>query len=352
MPTIKEVAQKAHVSVGTVSNVISGAVPVSKKLKDRVLEVIKQLDYYPDHVARSLKVRRTRTIGLVISDITDPFFPQVMRGAEDAAWSANYILITFNSDDQPLREQHALEALRSRRVDGILLVGATGTDPARLRAIQDSGTPVVCLDREVSSAGLDCVVVNNFLAARECVMHLASNGYGKIGLLNGNPAMTVAHDRYLGYRQGLEDSGLVYQDSFVVSTERGPDAALDAARELLGCSPRPSAVIACGLSLVIGLLRAMREMHLRCPEDLAITIFDDPAFSEAVTPPLTAVAQPSYDLGRKGVELLLERMGDPTRRRRKLVLESTLRIRESCGGKTPPAPQGLNTGLNSVSARS
>jgi LacI family transcriptional regulator len=331
MATIKEVAQKARVSVGTVSNVISGTVPVSNKLKNRVLAVIKQLDYYPDHVARSLKVRHTRTIGLVISDITDPFYPQIMRGAEDAAWSANYILITFNSDDQPQREQHALDALRSRRVDGILLVAATGTDPSRIRAIHDSGTPVVCLDREISGAGLDCVVVNHFRAARNCVRHLVSNGHTGIGLLNAGPATTVARDRYQGYRQGLEDAGIAVDDRIVMTVGATDDDALQGAKDLLASAPRPSAVLAFNLRAVIGMLRALREMDLRCPDDLALMIFDDPVFSEAVTPPLSAVAQPSYDLGHKGVELLLQRMEDPKRRRRKLVLESTLRVRESCG---------------------
>lgn len=331
MPTIKEVARKARVSVGTVSNVITGSIPVSKQLKDRVLEVIQQLDYHPDHVARSLKIRQTRTLGLVISDITDPYFPQVMRGAEDAASQANYILITFNSDDQPQREQLALDALRSRRVDGILLVAANGADPARIRAIQDSGTPIVCLDREISGAGVDCVVVNNFRGGRECVRHLAAQGYARIALLNGHPAMTVAQDRHSGYRQGLEDAAIAYDESLVVTARPGPEDGLKAARQLLTGCPRPFAVVAGSMTLGIALLRAAREMRLRCPRDLAITIFDDPVFSEAVAPPLTAVAQPSYELGRKGVELLLKRLEDPQRPCTKLLLETTLRVRESCG---------------------
>ena len=329
MATIKEVARKARVSVGTVSNVISGAVPVSKRLKDRVLEVIKQLDYYPDHVARSLKIRQTRTIGLVLSDITDPFFPQIMRGAEDAAWSENYILITFNSDDQPDRERQALDALRSRRVDGILLVAATGTDPARIRAIQDSGTPVVCLDREISGMGLDCVVVNNFGGARECVRHLVSQGHTRIGLLNANGEMTVARERHSGYRQGLSEAGIDWNENWVKSAGPLMEDVMRAAREMLAHTPRPFAIIAGSITHGVALLRALREMRLRCPDDVALTIFDDPVFSEAITPPLTAVAQPSYELGRRGVEILLKRMKEPKRGRTKVILESDLRVRES-----------------------
>src|SRR3974390_162687 len=122
MATIKEVARRAHVSVGTVSNVLSGAVPVSDRLKERVLQIIRELDYHPNHVARSLKIRQTKMLGMVVSDITNAFFPQVVRGAEDAAWKHSYMMITFNSDDQLEREKQVLSALRARRVDGILLV--------------------------------------------------------------------------------------------------------------------------------------------------------------------------------------------------------------------------------------
>jgi LacI family transcriptional regulator len=337
MATIKEVARRARVSVGTVSNVISGTVPVSKRLKDRVLDVIRQLDYHPDHVARSLKVRQTRTIGLVISDMTDPFFPHVMRGAEDAAWSANYILITLNSDDQPEREQQSLDALRSRRVDGILLAGTSSADPGRIRAIQSSGTPIVCLDREIAGDGVDCVVVNNFQAAQQCILHLAANGHRRIALLNSDLAVSPASDRLAGYRQGLQDAGLSYDDGLVATSGPRPEDALNAARQLLARCPRPFAAIAGSVILGVALLRGIREMRLRCPEDVALTIFDDPVFSEAVSPSLTTVAQPSYELGRQGIELLLRRMQEPQRPRTKLVLETTLRVRESSASKAPRA---------------
>src|SRR5690349_1387424 len=125
MATIKEVARRAKVSVGTVSNVLSGTIPVSEKLRDRVMQVIRDLDYHPNHVARSLKIRQTKMLGMVVSDLTNPFFPLLVRGAEDAAWKNDYMLLTFNCDDQVEREQQVLSALRTRRVDGILLVAAS-----------------------------------------------------------------------------------------------------------------------------------------------------------------------------------------------------------------------------------
>ena len=164
MPTIKEVALRARVSVGTVSNVLSGRVPVSKRLSERVQSVVRQLDYHPNHIARSLKIRQSNTIGLVISDITNPFFTHLARGAEDAAWKANYLLIILNSDEQLDRERQVIAALRARRVDGVILVSAADGESDHIRALHEAGTPLVCVDREIP--GLDCVVVNNADGAR------------------------------------------------------------------------------------------------------------------------------------------------------------------------------------------
>jgi len=344
MATIKEVARRARVSVGTVSNVVSGAVPVSKRLKERVLEVIQQLDYQPDHVARSMKIRQTRTIGLVIPDITDPFFSVVMRGAEDAAWSANYILITFNSDDRPARERQALDALRSRRVDGILLVAAPGSDPERIRTINDGGIPIVCLDHEPADLRLDSVVVNNFRGAQGCVRHFVSLGHRRIGFLNGGQGLAVARDRYAGYLKALEEEDLRFDEDLVVSAGPTPAETLAGARLLLCRETRPTAVLAANIPAVTGLLRALHQLPLRCPEEVAVATFDDPMFSEAIMPALTAIAQPSYDLGRKGVELLLKRLEEPQRRRTTIVLETMLRVRESCGARRM-GDAGLNSEL-------
>src|SRR5579885_2687884 len=172
---MKEVAKKARVSVGTVSNVLSETVPVSKRLRERVLEAVKQLDYHPNQVARSLKIRQTKMIGMVLSDITNPVAPQLIRGAENVAWREKYMLITFNSDDRVEREQQILAALRGRQVDGIL-ISAAGSSHSHIAAIHESGIPVVCFSREPPGLSMDCVVADNFGGARDCVRHLISLG--------------------------------------------------------------------------------------------------------------------------------------------------------------------------------
>jgi LacI family transcriptional regulator len=329
MATIKEVARRAKVSVGTVSNVLSGAVPVSEKLRDRVMQIIRELDYHPNHVARSLKIRQTKMLGMVVSDLTNPFFPQVVRGAEDAAWKHHYMLLTFNSDDQVERERQVLTALRTRRVDGILLVAAsTDGDVSHVQGALDSGIPIVCLDRNIQALGLDSVCVDNTEGARECVDHLIASGHRRIGILTGPLALEVARDRLEGYKCALASAGIPFDEMLVregdFRAESGYRAALSLVRE-----QRPTAIFSSNAMMALGLLRALNESRLRCPQDVAVATFDEAAFSESVRPPLTTVAQPAYELGVKATEMLIRRIADPLRRKSNLVLKTELRVRES-----------------------
>ncbi len=318
-------------SVGTVSNVLGGSVPVSKRLRERVLDVIQRLDYHPNHVARSLKIKRTKLVGMVIGNLSDPLFPPLILGAEDAAWRENYLLITMNSGDQVEGERKALSALRSHRVDGVLLVAATDLDAAHIRALKESGTPIVCLDREIPGLGLDCVVVDNAAAARQCVAHLIATGHRRIGMLNGPLHIPIARERLAGYQQAMAEAGLRFEKSLTTSSGFNVDDGYRAGRELLERTRRPTAIFAANFLLAVGLRRAMREAGLRCPEDVAIAVFDDPQWSEVSSPMLTAVGQPLYEMGRAGVELLLKRIEEPHRRRTRIVLKTTFQIRESCG---------------------
>lgn len=331
MATIREVATRAGVSVGTVSNVLSGAVPVSNRLRDRVLAVVKDLDYQPNHLAQSLKSRHTRMIGMVLRDITDPLFPQMMRGAKDAAWAQNYLLVMLDSDEKIEREQQILVALRTRRVDGILLA-PTGADENHIRAVRDAGVPIVCLEREPPGLGLDCVLADNFKGARECVLHLVSSGNRSIAFLHSGAADPVAQERLAGYRQAMQDSGLASGLTVEAATRSHMDEGYRAGAALLTRNPRPDAIVAADAMLAAGLLRALRDLGLHCPEHVAIAAFDDPFCCDVLRPRLTAVAQPSYQMGAKAMEVLLNRMQEPQRRRSRVTLDTILHIRESSGG--------------------
>ncbi|MEO7142333.1 MAG: LacI family DNA-binding transcriptional regulator [Bryobacteraceae bacterium] len=334
MATIKEVAQRARVSVGTVSNVLGGNVPVSSVLRERVQAVVRELDYHPNHVARSLKMRETKTLGMVITDITNPFYPQLVRGAEDAAWKRHYMLITFNSDDQLEREKVLLSALRTRRVDGILLVAAaTDGDHAHIRAAIDAGIPVVCLDRIPTDLAIDGVAVDNVAGARTCIEHLISLGHRRIGILAGPLDLQVCRDRLLGYQEALAAAGIALDPGLIVDGGMREETGYPASQKLLKRRPRPSAIFASNAIMGLGLIRAVHESGLQSPGDVAIATFDDPPFSRAINPPLTAVAQPSYQLGYQGAELLIERIHDPSRKHIRLLLQTELKIRESSVGR-------------------
>jgi LacI family transcriptional regulator len=332
MVTIKEVAKRAKVSVGTVSNVVSGSAPVSVKLRERVLKAIGDLEYQPNHIARSLKVRQTRMLGMVVSDITNPFFPQVVRGAEDAALRHNYLLVTFNTDDQLEREKQILKVLRTRRADGILLV--TSPNKGDLTHIQNTiaaGIPFVCLDRVPPGLSVDSVSTDNVKGAEMCVRHLISTGHVRIGMITGSLELQTASDRLKGYENALKeaavpvDRNLIREGDFRMETGYRLSKGL-----LLGADP-PSALFASNALMGLGVVQAVEELGLRCPEDVAIAMFDDLPLAVALRPHLTAVAQPAYSIGFQGAELLIGRIEGRLKGKKPITirLEPELKVRES-----------------------
>jgi len=335
MPTIKEIAKRARVSIGTVSNVINNSAVVSPRRRERVLATIRELDYHPNHVARSLKVKQTRMLGMVISDITNPFFPQLVRGAEDVALRHNYLLITFNTDDKIDREKQVLAVLRARRVDGILLVVAPGTGSHGhiLNAVK-AGIPTVCLDRLPVGVNVDSVSVDNIGGTRTCVQHLIAMGHRRIGIVTGPTVLQTARERFQGYTEALKKAGIPIKSELIREGDFRLESGQALGRELLASGDRPSAVFVSNNMMALGTLRAMEELGLRCPEDVAIAMFDDFPLADAFRPRLTAVAQPAYSIGYRGAELLIQRIEkkrldqSPIR----IHLGTELKIRDSTAG--------------------
>ena len=216
MPTIKEVAKVAGVSVGTVSHVINSAVPVSEKLRAKVDAAIKALDYHPNYIARSLKTQESHTIGIVIPDMTIAFFPRVVKGAESALRQNGYSLLTITTDDDVERQHMAFSLLRSERVDGILLVMASGRGSVRhIQHIKASGMPLVCLDRIPSGITLDSVCTDSFTASQAAVDHLVAMGYRRIAILTGRLTLQNEQQRLRGYKRSLEKAGIPYERNLV-----------------------------------------------------------------------------------------------------------------------------------------
>lgn len=306
MVTIKDVARRAKVSIATVSHVLSGSGRVSDATRARVKRAAAELDYRPNLIARSLKSRRTHTIGMVISDIANPFFPEMVRGAEDASLARGYMLATFNTDDRPERERHVFDLLHTRRVDGILAVVAIERAPLpHVEEALHSGTPVVCLDRQPQDLSIDAVKVDNAGGVELAVAHLIERGYRDIAYIGGSPKMYIAPDRLRGYTAAMRKAGLPLR---VVHGDFRRDSGYHAAIELLAASPRPDSLFVANLMMTIGALEAIRSLGLSVPENLGMAAFDSIDLLRGFRPQLTSVVQPSYEIGYQGANLLLDRV--------------------------------------------
>jgi LacI family transcriptional regulator len=331
MATIKEVARKAGVSVGTVSNVLRGSKRVSPEVRERVDQAIRALDYHPNQIARSLKTRQTRLLGIIISDIANPFFPQMVRGAEDAALKHGYLLIASNTDDQVEREKRVMAVLRTQRVDGILLVVAPNdTDLAHIRNTLASKIPLVCLDRIPPGLRIHSVTTDAVYGAEMCMRHLISLGHRRIGIITGNLLLRTAEDRLKGYRNALEEAGLPIDPGLILAGDFRFESGYVLTKQLMLGGKCPTALFVANCMMGLGALKAIKELGLRCPEDLALAVFDELPGNGSFSPEITTVIQPAYEIGRQGAEMLIRHIesGEP-QQPVEIRLMPELHIRES-----------------------
>ena len=337
MATIVEVAKRARVSVGTVSNVIRGNAQVGRQLREKVESAIRDLDYHPNEIARSLKVNQTYMLGMVVPDITNPFFPEIIRGAEDKAFERRYLMVTANTDEQIERERRIISALRSRRVDGILLACAPGADNHHIRGVIDAGISLVCLDRMPVGMKVDAVLLDNVRGAQECVRHLLRVGYRDIAIITGPLELEIAKERLRGYERALREAGIKISRDLIMEGDFREDSGYRKAKELLVRRHRPSAIFVCNGVMTLGVLQAFEELGIHCPEEIALATFDDLAGDRSFYPRLTVVAQPGYAIGARGATLLMERIeGRATSKPTVIRLPPTLIIRESTRARLAP----------------
>jgi DNA-binding LacI/PurR family transcriptional regulator len=333
MPSIKKVAEVAGVSVGTVSHVITGSVNVSEPLRLKVQAAIRKLNYHPNHVARSLKTSKTRTLGIIVPDMTISFFPQVIRGAEAAARRKHYSLIAVNSDDDGTRQAELLSLLRSQRVEGILLVIAAAPMPLeQISRILEASIPVVCLDRIPDRLRVDSVSVDDAAAAEKGVRHLLEMGARRIAIVTGPMTLKNERRRLQGYRKALAtadiepDEGLVWCGNL-----RTEDVAVLCRRHIADPATRPDAIFSTNGPTALGVLRAFRECGIETPRDIAFVTFDELTVDDLFSPAITTVVQPAYEIGYRAAEILLDRLDAeaPSSEPITVRLEATLKVRDS-----------------------
>lgn len=327
MATIRDVAKRAGVSVATVSYVINGTKPVAPETAARVRRAMEELDYHPDASAQSLRTRTTHVIGVVVSDIANPFFATLVRGAEDCARQHGYSLLICNTGEDLENERIYLSLLSRRRVDGLLLA-PTGKNDELIGRLIDRGMNIVFIDRTPPHLQAPAVLSQNEAGAYRATCHLIEHGHRRIGIVLGLPDVSTTAERLRGYRRALAHYGLELDEDLLVYGRSQVAGAREACLALLSRPNPPTAIFATNNLMTIGAMQAIRKLSLRCPGEVSVVGFDDFEWAEAFDPPLTTVAQDPYGIGRQAVGLLLGLLsGD--RKPEQVRLPVELRVRGS-----------------------
>lgn len=332
--TLKEIAKELGISAMTVSRALNGKDNVDENTKKRVVEMANSMGYTPNHVAKSLVSKKTYTIGVVIPEINHAFFSEVISGIEEVTYKRNYQLFLTNSAELAEREKSSLNALQSKRVDGILISCAeSSSDTDFYKKIIDSGLPFVFFDRCVENIGASCVVVNDYESSKQITTHLIDHGYTRIAHLQGSENVLIAGKRMRGFGDALNERGLTVDDTLIEESgfnEKGGYKAMKIILERTGDNP-PRAVVAVNDPAAFGAIKAIKEKGFSIPEDIAIVGFSDDVRSELIACPLTTVRQPAFQIGKTAAQKLINTIDNNEEPTETIKLKNEIIIRQSCG---------------------
>ncbi len=328
-PTLKDVADLAAVSEATVSRVLNNNPKVAEELRSRVLEAVRSLGYQPNRAARRLRASSSDVLGLIISDIENPFFISVVRGVEDTAYAHQMSVVLCNTDEDPAKQQMYLQVMQAEQVAGLIISPTSASKD--FTELQRLKIPIILLDRRAANFEADAVTIDNVNGAYLAVRHLIDIGYERIGIIGGSPHLTTGQERYEGYRKAMTTAGLKIDERLIKVGDFKTESGYRLAQEFIAAAKPPQAIFVANNLMTLGALRAMREQGVRIPQDIALVGFDDMPWSSELCPPLTAVSQPTYELGQETVQLLLRRLADPNAPIRTVTLQPRLVVRESCG---------------------
>lgn len=329
---MRDIARLANVSIATVSAVVNGKGKVSAELAARVHQAMEALDYHPNHLARSLRARQTLTVGMMIPDVTNPFFMDIMSGVQHEARLHGYSVIFCDANENPELERQHLRTLFSRRVDGVLLA-PTDSETAQDRATKRR-FPMVFFDRVPAGFKGSAVVTDNVDAARTAADHLITLGHERIAIITGRLNLSNGSERLEGFKQALYAARLSLRREYFRLGDFGLESGYRCALELMSLSSPPTAVFSCNNQMTLGLMRALGELGIPCPGRVSVLGFDDFDWAASFSPRLTTIAQPSYEMGKEAMVLLMQKIqahleeGAPAEDR-VLVLKNELRVRES-----------------------
>ncbi len=309
MATVSDVAERAGVSVSTASRVLSGRGYAAPETRQKVLRAARELGFVPNRIARSLRTRETRLIGLLVGDVENPFYSAIASNVESVAGAAGYNVVLCNSNDEPERERELLTLLQGMRVDG-LIVTPTLRNRRALSHLLDRGIVIVQVDRKVQGLEADAILVDNEGGAHAAVEHIVSAAHTNIGMLTGDVEVPTAQQRLAGYKRALEEHGIPLRDELIKLGSFRREHAVEDAVDLIKSTPEPTAILAANNLLAEAALIALAEAGLRVPDDMSLVAFDDVPWMRVTNPPITTVRQPVGDMARGAAELVLRRLGE------------------------------------------
>ncbi|TLW91651.1 LacI family transcriptional regulator [Saccharomonospora piscinae] len=327
MATIYDVARHAEVSVATVSRVLNGS-SVDPAMAERVTQAVTALRYRPNLVARNLRTRRTRLWAVIISDVRNPFFTDMVRGIEDVASAEGYSVVLCNSDEDAAKEADYVDVALAERMAGVILSPSSGRT-THINSLVGAGCPVVLVDRELGGVRADAVLTDNEQGAALATRHLVEQGFERIACVTGPQEYSTAAQRLRGYRAALAEAGRDEDESLVRFADFREPGGHAAMTSLLDSPMRPDAVFAANNLMTIGVLRCLAEHALSVPADVGVVGFDELPWAEFARPTITTVGQPTYDEGRAAAEALARRIGSPDTEPTRTVLSTSLNVRES-----------------------
>jgi len=346
MPNMNEIARMAGVSLGTVSHVLNGSARVREPLRKRVLDAVDTLGYQPSQLARGLRREKSNMIGMMIPDITNPFFPGVVRGAEDVAFSNGYRLILCNTDNDHSKELVHLRELRAYQPAGLIVIPSNFSDlTAQAESYRKAGAGVVCIDRLPRNWSGDSVTTNNEQGAYDATRCLLQLGHRTLAAIAGPLHLTNARERLHGFKRALHEARIHCPPEYLQETTFDKQGGYSKTQILLRLIPRPTAIFCSNDMIALGTLLALRDAGLRCPEDVSIMGFDDLDLAAMTNPSLSSVSQSGYQLGTTAARILLDRIQGDTGPPKHVVLATSLKVRHSVAA--PPA-DGVPKPSNSI----
>lgn len=336
--TIQDVADRAQVSRATVSRVLNNHPNVAGDIRARVQAAMLDLSYNPNRAARRLRGNSNDVIGLIIPDIQNPVFVAVARGVEDAAYKHGINMLLCNTDDDVDKQQAYLKVMQAEQAAGLIIVPTHTRDARPLLDVQRAGMPIVLFDRQVQRFHADTIKTDNILGAQIAINHLIDLGRKRIAMIGGIEYLTPARERHQGYVDALLHAGREVDTALVVNGDFKADSGYAITRELMLRPNPPDAIFTANSLMAMGALRALHELKIDIPQDVALVSFDDIPWAENLNPPLTVVAQPAYELGVQSVALLRNRFTQPDAPIQTVILQPRLIVRESCGAALRQKP--------------